>query len=121
MNAHSQNALSDSEQAVLSALREKRNADLQAQIEAEKAEIEQDRKDAPGYVIGLIERDLKVYQEQAKRLRGHAFERNEVYLSALWKARAALQKAFDRECEPMADPDRIRDDSFESDGPRVFG
>lgn len=103
------------------ALQEKRNADLQAQIEAEKAEIEQDRKDAPGYVIGLIERDLKVYQEQAKRLRGHAFERNEVYLSALWKARAALQKAFDRECEPMADPDRIRDDSFESDGPRVFG
>lgn len=68
--------------------------EIRAKIEAETKQIEQDRKDALAWVIGLISSAIKIYERQAKVLTGHAFVRNGVYLSALLKGKAALEKAF---------------------------
>jgi len=79
---------------VLVAWREKRKMKILAKIEAEDAQIEQDKIEAPKYVIGLVESVLKTYEAQSKRLTGHDFLRNAVYLHALRKGRDALEKAF---------------------------
>lgn len=81
---------------------EKRMAEIRAKFEAETAQIEQDRKDAPAYVIGLIEAQIEIYQAQANRLTGHDFDRNGVYFSALLKGKVALEKAF---ADPSEDHD----------------
>ena len=80
--------------------------EIRAKIEAEDARIKQDRIDAPAYVIGLIEKQIEIYQAQANRLTGHAFVRNGVYLSALLKGKEALEKAF---AVPSEDHDCMRD------------
>ena len=72
----------------------KRSEQIRAKIEAEDAQIEQDKIEAPKYVIGLVESVLKTYEAQSKRLTGHDFLRNAVYLHALRKGRDALEKAF---------------------------
>lgn len=76
---------------------EERCEEIRAKIEAETKQIEQDRKEAAAYVIDRVAKQIEVYERQAKRLTGHAFCRNGVYLSALLKGKAALEKAFEEE------------------------
>ena len=64
------------------------------------------REDAPAYVIGLLEKQIEIYQKQANRLTGHDFDRNGIYLSALLKGKEALEKAF---AVPSEDHDCMRD------------
>lgn len=71
--------------------------EIRAKIESEDAQIEQDKIEAASYVIGLLDAWIKSYSRQAEQLNGHAFVRNGVYLSALLKGKAALEKAFAEE------------------------
>ena len=85
---------------------EKRLEEIRAKIEREDAQIEQDRKDASVFVIGLIEKQIEIYQAQANRLTGHNSDRNGIYLSALLKGKKTLEKAF---AVPSEDHDCMRD------------
>lgn len=80
--------------------------EIRAKIEAEERQIEQDRSDAPKWVIGLIDRAIKIYLAAGEVATGHAFVRNGVYLSALLKGKAALEKTF---AEESKDHDCRRD------------
>lgn len=85
---------------------ERRAKEIRAKFEAETKQIEQDRKDAPVFVIGLLQFAIEVYQAQANRLTGHDFDRNGVYFAALLKGKEALEKAFE---VPSEDHDCARD------------
>lgn len=85
----------------------KRFAKIRAMFEAETKQIEQDKIDAPRWVLSLIEQQIEIYLAQSKRLTGHAFVRNAIHLSALLKGKFALEKAF---AKPSEEHDCMLDD-----------